>query len=114
VVWNDKKAHVPASARRGISAETALSVSAEVLHPDVAPASGHALVHDLKHEAGIANPDAPARLLACSIGDASSRRWLCLGRHRGSDIFTSADHKLLSAVSALTAISLENVRLHRH
>lgn len=113
VGWSSGGAQISETACRGVAASTAATVSAALLHPNVAPVSGHLIVHDLERETGISAQDAPARVLACGVGTGRNKSWLCLGRRKENDIFTSADHKLLTAIAALTGISLENVRLHR-
>ena len=113
VTWESMEPRIPESSRRGIAAGTAERIAMAALHPRIAPASGNAIVHDLEREFGLSQRDAPSRVLACAIGSGRNRSWLCLGRRKDRDIFTSADQKLLAAVAALAGISLENVRLQR-
>src|SRR5687767_3893328 len=97
VTWDAMEPRISESSRRGISAATAASIAAAVLHPRIAPGSGHAFVHDLAREFAVSARDAPARLLACAVGNGRDKAWLCLGRSKHREIFTSGDQKLLAA-----------------
>ena len=113
VTWDAMEPRVSELSRSGISAATAATIAAAVLHPRIAPASGHAIVHDLEREFALSARDSPTRLLACAVGSGRNRAWLCLGRTSQREIFTSGDQKLLAAIASLAGISLENVRLQR-
>ena len=113
VTWDGMEPRISEFSRRGIGETTAAKIASAVLHPRIAPGSGHAIVHDLQREFGLAARDAPARLLACAVGNSKNRGWLCLGRVSQREIFTSGDQKLLTAIASIAAISLDNVRLQR-
>lgn len=71
------------------------------------------LVHDVAQECGRSAAGA-VRLLASSLSTGGvPEAYLCLARLAPGPIFTSVDQKLIAAVSAVTALAIENVRLHR-
>jgi serine phosphatase RsbU (regulator of sigma subunit) len=73
----------------------------------------HVLIHDLAIECGLRDCGG-TRLLACSLSTGKPpQAYLCLTRSAPQPIFTSVDQKLLGAVSAVAAMALENVILHR-
>lgn len=105
---------VPEGCRLHVPAATVEQIIDRVLLPLHFRNKGQVLSHALRQEWGIEQPGAPARFLASSLpaGDFSLG-YLCLGRREGARIFTSADQKLINAVASLTAVELENERLHR-
>jgi serine phosphatase RsbU (regulator of sigma subunit) len=88
------------------------SIADKVLGPLRARSRSSLLLHDTPAEsAGGADH---FRLLACSVSSGRTpETYLCLLRSADTPIFTSGDQKLISAVTAVAAIGIENVRLHR-
>ena len=114
ILWNGEQGRIPEGCRRGIEPEAVDQITSAVLEPLRARNKGQALSNTFQEEWQAGQPGAPARLLASGLpAGGAVLGYLCLGRSRQNRIFTSADQKLIDAVTALAAVAVENIRLQR-
>lgn len=113
-LWDGQRLRVPEGCRMGIDADTADHINRAVLEHPLQRANRDVVAHALAQEYKLDEADAPARFLAsCLAVEGNARGYLCLGRWEAGGIFLSPDQKLMSALSMLIAVELENARLQR-
>ncbi|HET8547829.1 MAG TPA: SpoIIE family protein phosphatase, partial [Bryobacteraceae bacterium] len=113
VHWHESRPRTTGRMGGGIAEWDPELIAEAVLAPIRAKARAHVLFHDLASECGV-EQCGNTRLLACSLSTGKAPdAYLCLARSAGQPIFTSADQKLMGAVSAVAAMALENLSLHR-
>ncbi|MCP5120125.1 MAG: SpoIIE family protein phosphatase, partial [bacterium] len=114
VFWDGETATVPDGSRLAIDERTVDEINRVVLQPCQALGKRDLIAHTLEDLGGAPGLDFPVRLLASSIVNGGTEHgYLCLGRGPNRDIFIAPDLKLIDAVASVTAVELENVRLHR-
>ena len=114
VLWEGGKSRVPTGCQSAIRGETMDHITRVVLEPLYREGKAQFLSHALREDFKLGEADVPARFLASLLpAGGKSRGYLCLGRHQNNRTFTSVDQKLINAVTCLTAVDLENVRLQR-
>jgi len=113
-LWDGKALRVPDGSRIGVSTGAAENLNSAILAPMLWNDERRLLLHSVSEEAGLRGQEVPARLLVAAIANGGVLGgFLCLGRSADRKIFTTVDHKLLIAVATMTAMEIENVRLHR-
>jgi serine phosphatase RsbU (regulator of sigma subunit) len=114
ILWEAETPRVPEGCRIQIEQQTVEQINRVVLEPLHFQRKSQALMHSLKEDCQLAQPDVPAPFLASSLSVREvSLGYLCLGRREESRSFTSVDQKLINAVALMMAVELENVRLQR-
>jgi len=113
-LWDGERLRVHESCRMGVAVETMDHINQAVLESLFQRDKRDFVSHTLKQEYKLGEADAPSRFLASALAlEGSLRGYLCLGRREAGSVFLSPDQKLIHAVSVLTAVELENVRLQR-
>jgi len=114
VVFEKDALRIPEGCLSGIEAGSAVEISSAALGNLLREGKHHLILHSLDESTAGATADTPARLLASAVEVVGTPHgYLCLGRKGTGPIFTSADLKLIDAVTSLTAVELENVTLRR-
>ncbi|MBI3697797.1 MAG: SpoIIE family protein phosphatase [Acidobacteria bacterium] len=114
ILWDGEQGRIPEGCCRGIEPENVDLITRAVLEPLRGRNKRQALSNAFPEEWRLEQASAPARFLASSLSaGGEGLGYLCLGRSRQGRIFTTADQKLIDAVTALAAVALENVRLQR-
>jgi serine phosphatase RsbU (regulator of sigma subunit) len=114
VLWEEERHHVPKGCRLAVDTTVVDEVNRLVLIPLRSRGKRQLLLHSVEAEYGACGPDAPVRLLVSAIATGGTEcGFLGGGRGRAREAFNSTHQKLINAVSAVIAMELETVRLHR-
>jgi serine phosphatase RsbU (regulator of sigma subunit) len=112
VSWRNGKPEMVAQVGDALPGADLDAIAVKVLGPLRARSRSTLLLHDIAAECGDCGGN--HRLLACAVSSGRMpESYLCLLRSAETPIFTSMDQKLISAVTSVAAIGIENVRLHR-
>jgi serine phosphatase RsbU (regulator of sigma subunit) len=113
-LWDGQRLRVPEGCRMGVGADTVDHINYMVLEHLFHQGKRYFVAHALAKDYKLDEADAPTRFLASSLAlEGSSRGYLCLGRWEAGSVFLSPDQKLISALTMLMAVELENARLQR-
>ncbi|MGH9632166.1 MAG: GAF domain-containing protein, partial [Bryobacteraceae bacterium] len=110
VLWKNGIRRIPEGCRIQIDLATLDRVTDAVLAPSRERGVSQVLLHQVVlHDVDgsrLAGPDAPGRLLACSLSvRGMPLAYISVGRRSDGPKFTSADRKLLTAVSSFTGVA---------